>query len=354
MSMTSPRLSFIVEHYDTLAQMVKKYQLFYYPEDASIEMYDIKNQRIFLKRIINPEVKTTSLYLGSEISIYSRQYKIIAFADEFTKKSFENVRTSVFALILPSAYMLIGKIIDIIQRNGFLINKLKMNKLSSKESFNFLKIHNSNSNEITPEFLGSDFIVGMELIKSNALVEIEKLAREEINTLTKENTPIMIYSNDYGLAQQEINYYFSIKHQPQLSNCSLLVIKPHIIESGNAGKLIDIVLNEGFEISSMTMIYLDKETAENFFDVYKGFLPEYSAIINHLISGPIIALELREDDVVHKLRALVGPHDPVIAKALRPHTFRALFGIDRVRNVCHCTDLPEDGVLECQYFFELV
>ena len=45
--MTSPRLSFIVEHYDTLAQMVKKYQLFYYPEDASIEMYDIKNLRIF-------------------------------------------------------------------------------------------------------------------------------------------------------------------------------------------------------------------------------------------------------------------------------------------------------------------
>ena len=352
MSMTSPRLSFIVEHYDTLAQMVKKYQLFYYPEDASIEMYDIKNLRIFLKRIVNPEVKTSTLYIGSEISIYSRQYKIIAFADEFTKKTLENVRTSVFALILPSAYMIIGKIIDIIQRNGFLINKLKMNKLSSKEASNFLKIHNSN--EITPEFLGSDFVVGMELVKSNAVAEIEKLAKEEINNLVKENTPVMIYSNDLNLANQEIGYYFSLKHQPQLSNCSLLVIKPHIIESGNAGKLIDIVLNEGFEISSMTMIYLDKETAENFFDVYKGFLPEYSAIINHLISGPIIALELREDDVVHKLRALVGPHDPVIAKALRPHTFRALFGVDRVRNVCQCTDLPEDGVLECQYFFELV
>jgi nucleoside-diphosphate kinase len=352
MSMTSPRLSFIVEHYDTLAQMVKKYQLFYYPEDASIEMYDIKNLRIFLKRIVNPEVKTSSLYIGSEISIYSRQYKIIAFADEYTKKTLENVRTSVFALILPSAYMIIGKIIDIIQTNGFIINKLKMNKLSNKEASNYLKIHNSN--EISPEFLSSDFVVGMELVKSNAVAEIDKLVKNEINNLTKENNPIIIYSNDLNIAQQEINYYFNIKHQPQLSNCSLLVIKPHIIESGNAGKLIDIILNEGFEISSMTMIYLDKETAENFFDVYKEFLPEYSAIINHLISGPIIALELREDDVVHKLRALVGPHDPVIAKALRPHTFRALFGIDRVRNVCHCTDLPEDGVLECQYFFELV
>ena len=58
MSMTSPRLSFIVEHYDTLAQMIKKYQLFYYPEDCSIEMYDIKNLRIFLKRIVNPEIKS--------------------------------------------------------------------------------------------------------------------------------------------------------------------------------------------------------------------------------------------------------------------------------------------------------
>ena len=354
MSMTSPRLSFIVEHYDTMAQIVKKYQLFYYLEDASIEMYDIKNHRIFLKRIVNPELKTSSLYIGSEISIYSRQYKIIAFADEFTKKSLENIRTSVFALILPSAYMLIGNIIDIIQKNGFIINKLKMNKLSNKEASNLIKIHNVNNEQINPELLSSDFVVGMELVKSNAVSEIEKLFQSEINKLNKENTSLMIYSNDLGVAQQEINYYFSIKHQPQLSNCSLLVIKPHIIESGNAGKLIDIVLNEGFEISSMTMIYLDKETAENFFDVYKGFLPEYSAIINHLISGPIIALELREEDVVHKLRALVGPHDPVIAKALRPHTFRALFGVDRVRNVCHCTDLPEDGVLECQYFFELV
>ena len=351
MSMTSPRLSFIVEHYDTLAQMIKKYQLFYYPEDSSIQMYDIKNLRIFLKRIVNPEIKSSTLYLGSEISIYSRQYKIIAYADEFTKKALEEMRASTFAMILPPAYMSIGKIIDIVQSNGFAISKLKMNKLSTKEVLNYLKIHNTN--DISPELLGSDFVVGMELVKANAVAELKKILNEIINKSIKEG-PAMICSEDENMALQEIKYYFSLKHQPQLSNCSLLVIKPHIIEEGKAGKLIDIILNEGFEISSMTMIYLDKETAENFFDVYKDFLPEYSAIVNHLISGPIIALELRQDDVVQKVRALVGPHDPVIAKALRPHTFRALFGIDRVRNVCHCTDLPEDGVLECQYFFELV
>jgi ribonucleoside-triphosphate reductase len=59
-------------------------------------------------------------------------------------------------------------------------------------------------------------------------------------------------------------------------------------------------------------------------------------------------------DVVNKIRALVGPHDPEIAKVLRQKSLRAIFGVDRVRNVCHCTDLPEDGVLECQYMFELM
>jgi len=40
--------------------------------------------------------------------------------------------------------------------------------------------------------------------------------------------------NKYSL----IKYYFSLKHQPQLSNCSLLVIKPHIIEEGKAVLLL--------------------------------------------------------------------------------------------------------------------
>ena len=45
-------------------------------------------------------------------------------------------------------------------------------------------------------------------------------------------------------------------------------------------------------------------------------------------------------------RELVGPHDPEIAKAIRKSTIRANFGLDRVKNAIHCTDLPEDGVLE--------
>jgi nucleoside-diphosphate kinase len=43
-----------------------------------------------------------------------------------------------------------------------------------------------------------------------------------------------------------------------------------------------------------------------------------------------------------------------IARALRPKSLRALFGSDKIKNAVHCTDLPEDGTLECEYFFSIL
>ena len=35
------------------------------------------------------------------------------------------------------------------------------------------------------------------------------------------------------------------------TNCTCLVIKPHAIQAGHAGQIIDTILAEGFEISAM-------------------------------------------------------------------------------------------------------
>ena len=105
----------------------------------------------------------------------------------------------------------------------------------------------------------------------------------------------------------------------------------------------------------MQMFYLDHPVADEFFAVYKGTLPEYAKICENMIIGPSIALEVcKSGKTVNEFRALCGPHDPDIAKTLRPKTIRANFGLDRVRNSVHCTDLPEDGVLECEFFFKVL
>lgn len=83
-------------------------------------------------------------------------------------------------------------------------------------------------------------------------------------------------------------------------------------------------------------------------------LPEFVAITEHMTTGPCIVLEVRQENAVRSFRELAGPLDPEIAKNLRPNTIRARFGIDRIKNAIHCTDLPEDGSLECEYFFSIL
>ena len=70
--------------------------------------------------------------------------------------------------------------------------------------------------------------------------------------------------------------------------------------------------------------------------------------------GPVIACEIRQENVVEKLRKFCGPHSPDEALTHNPGSLRAQFGHDIVRNGVHCTDLAEDGLLECEYFFVLL
>lgn len=48
--------------------------------------YDIKNHKIFLKKIAYPDISLEDLYLGNIVICYNRQLKVVDFADEFTKK----------------------------------------------------------------------------------------------------------------------------------------------------------------------------------------------------------------------------------------------------------------------------
>ena len=361
------RYCFITEYFDAFASLVRQYQLFYYPEDGSIEMYDIKNRKIFLKRNVNPEVSLKDLYKGSDINIYSRKHKLIDYGDDYTRKYFEEIRSNTYGMIKPDGYLHMGKIIDMVYNvGGFTITKLKLCKMSKEIAAQFYGEHKGKPfYDFLLNYITEDFIVGMELVKKDAIAEwrkfigptnVEKAKQEAPNSVRAifgSPTKNTVHGSDCAESvKREIDIVFNqIKHVPMCNNCACVVIKPHAIKEGNAGKIIDMILSAGFEISSMQMFYLDKINAEEFFEVYKGVLPEYAEMIEQVTTGPVIAIEVREEDVVTKIRALVGPHDPDLAKNLRPNTIRALFGRDRVHNAVHCTDLQDDGKLEVDYFF---
>lgn len=82
------------------------------------------------------------------------------------------------------------------------------------------------------------------------------------------------------------------------SNCTCAVIKPHVVAAGLAGEIIDTILEEGFEISAMQMFSLDRPTAEEFLEVYRGVLPEFPKITEQMTTGPCIVMEIRQENAV--------------------------------------------------------
>ena len=51
-----------------------------------IVQYDIKNHKTFLKRCRYEAITAEMLYIGAVVTVYSRQLKLIDYADEFTRK----------------------------------------------------------------------------------------------------------------------------------------------------------------------------------------------------------------------------------------------------------------------------
>ena len=75
------RYVFETEWYDQQANVLRYYRLFFYPTDSSIEMYDKKMQRVFLKRIEIPGLSLDQFYVGANVTVNSRVLKVTEYGD---------------------------------------------------------------------------------------------------------------------------------------------------------------------------------------------------------------------------------------------------------------------------------
>jgi nucleoside-diphosphate kinase len=57
----------------------------YYPVDSSVELYEIKTKRHFLKRC-KQDIKLADLYIGNMVTILARTFKLIDFGDSYTTR----------------------------------------------------------------------------------------------------------------------------------------------------------------------------------------------------------------------------------------------------------------------------
>jgi len=364
---SEPRYTFFVEWFDKQADLIRRYQLTYFLRDQMVEMYDIKNRRMFLKRAAFGHIQSEDLYLGATLNVYSRQVKIVEYGDVFTRNELEGKKSRTLALVKPDAYPHLGKIIKEIYKMNFIIAQMRMVKMTKADAEEFFAAEKGQ-----PYFadlvahMTSDVVTALEVVGDSAIHAWQARIGATEETAGNPHTLRAQYGADKDVknaihgsksimdARNEIEFFFDRKWPTTaiFNNCTCAVIRPHAIKS--AGVIIDRILSEGFEISALQMQALSTVAAEEFLEVYKGVLPEYHDIVQQMCAGPVIAMEIRQEGAVDTFRKLVGPHDPEIARHLRPDTLRGELGVDRVQNTIHCSDLPEDGLLEVEYFFKML
>uniref|UniRef100_A0A3B4U418 Nucleoside diphosphate kinase homolog 7 n=1 Tax=Seriola dumerili TaxID=41447 RepID=A0A3B4U418_SERDU len=338
--------------------LLRRYQLFYYPKDSSVEMFDVKNQRIFLRRTKYDDIHQEDLFVGNRVNVFSRQLNLIEYGDQYTANKLGSKKERTLALIKPDVVTKIGDALELIYSSNLIVTKAKMTKLTCN----------------LVQFLSSGPVVAMELMGDEAVSIWRRLLGPADSAVARREAPQSVRaqfgtdgiknvghgSDSLAAAARELEFFFpsTIGHGPSntaiYTDCTCCIIKPHAVSEGLAGKILNAISAAGFEISALQMFNVDRANAEEFYEVYKGVVAEYPSMVTELCSGPCMVLEIHSTDTQQTFREFCGPADPEIARHLRPTTLRALYGKDKVKNAVHCTDLPEDGVLEVQYFFKIL
>ena len=372
----SSSYAFLVEWFDTAASLARKYHLTFYPSDNSLSLFDIKAHRTFLKRTPYPSVSLSSLYVGAHVTVYSRTMKVVGYGDEATRGKVEGGSTPAetgrtIALIKPAGVGRIGEFVRGVWEAGLRIGRMRMVGLGTREAREFY-----GDNELTNR---------VKDVSSGPCIAVEVVGKQTNNQLpallaaindSSSGSAFTATASSQRTAAEELQFLFAnpaLTSTATFTNCSLLLLRPHCLTSGTAGHILaQLVQSTTLAISALQTFHLDRTTAEEFFEVYKGVVAEYSAWVEEASSGQCVAVEVvrrgkvsGEEEkegvvgggvrsVVEELRELAGPYDPEIARHLRPQSWRALYGVNKVKNAVHVTDLKEDGPLESEFFFQLL
>ncbi|MGQ4873264.1 MAG: nucleoside-diphosphate kinase [Promethearchaeia archaeon] len=135
-------------------------------------------------------------------------------------------------------------------------------------------------------------------------------------------------------------------------NRTFVMIKPDAVRRNLIGKIINRFEEEdGISIIAMKMMNLSRELAEKNYAEHKG-KDFYENLINFITSGPVVAMLLEGDNIVKKVREMIGATDPAKAE---PGTIRGDFKENPVKsvteNMIHASDSLESAKREINLFF---
>ncbi|GBF99249.1 nucleoside diphosphate kinase [Raphidocelis subcapitata] len=363
------RLAFEAEWLDPSSGVLWRYQLFFYPVTGEVEMFDIKNRRHFLKRIRCDGLAADQFFVSAKVTVFSRALVITAYGDEATRRAIEARVERTLVLILPEAVDHTGQILDALHyaedgspsgdgkaassEGPLRVANLRMAALSPAQAAEFAA--GAPDAEPLAAALRRGPVVVLEVVGSRASARCAAAISAG---------GVLRCSPSPEAAAREAAFLFGPGRAQAMRSgpdsgapSSVAIIKPHLLRERREGQALAAIQDQ-FAVTALRLLRLDRGAAGEFLEAYRGPLPagEWGAAVEELASGPCLAVQVAPrgalgGDAVERLRALCGPPDPEIGRALRPASLRARLGKSKALNGLHCTDLAEDAGLESSYIF---
>jgi nucleoside-diphosphate kinase len=128
---------------------------------------------------------------------------------------------------------------------------------------------------------------------------------------------------------------------------TLTIIKPDAVAAGHMGDIIKIFEANDFKIVAARLVNLTKKEAEGFYAVHRD-KPFFESLTTFMSSGRALAMVLEGEQVISRLREVMGATNPAKAAA---GTIRQLYATNIEHNSVHGSDAPETAAYEIGYFF---
>jgi len=128
---------------------------------------------------------------------------------------------------------------------------------------------------------------------------------------------------------------------------TLSIIKPDAVAKNVIGEIYARFEKAGLKIVAAKMKQLSRKEAEGFYAVHRA-RPFFNALVEFMISGPVMIQVLEGDNAIARNRELMGATNP---KDAAPGTIRADFADSIDANAVHGSDAAETARVEIAYFF---
>lgn len=129
---------------------------------------------------------------------------------------------------------------------------------------------------------------------------------------------------------------------------TFVIFKPDCMEQKHVGEVLSRFESAGFTVVGCKMARLTPALLREHY-AHVADKPFYPEIEQFMSSRPVIMLALQGDNIVAKVRDLLGPTD---SRKAAQGTIRGDFGTEMMKNVVHASDSDENAQLELKRFFK--